>query len=143
MCPNGYCISHSVVLGRRTTAHRAAWTDARGVPLKGMMVLHDCDKLYPKGSIAYRRCINLDHLFIGTGHHNQLDSFNKGRREWGTPPVLLGEAHGRALLDDLKVTEIRDLYTQGFTQRELGVMYGITQCHISKIILRVAWSHVA
>ena len=52
-------------------AHRFAWQMANGRPVpSGMMVLHHCDN---------PRCVNADHLFLGTNSDNQLDAARKGR----------------------------------------------------------------
>lgn len=51
-------------------AHRAAWTLLRGEIPKGMLICHRCDN--PK-------CVNPDHLFVGTDYDNNIDCIKKGR----------------------------------------------------------------
>jgi hypothetical protein len=51
-------------------AHRWAWMLFRGPIPIGLFVLHKCD---------VRRCVNPDHLFLGTARDNTTDAINKGR----------------------------------------------------------------
>jgi DNA-binding transcriptional regulator LsrR (DeoR family) len=47
-------------------------------------------------------------------------------------------------MNPLSVRVIRDLYFVGkLKQRELGRMFGVRQCTISKIVSGITWSHVA
>lgn len=56
--------------GRRMGAHRAAYIQAHGAIPEGMHVMHSCDN---------RRCINPEHLSVGTRSDNMQDCANKGR----------------------------------------------------------------
>jgi hypothetical protein len=61
--------------GRRTQfAHRLAWEHANGPIPDGLKVLHRCD--VPK-------CVNPEHLFIGTQIENIADRDAKGRTARG------------------------------------------------------------
>lgn len=56
--------------GKRILAHRASWSAANGDIPEGMLVCHKCDT---------PRCVNPDHLFLGTHKNNMDDCMNKNR----------------------------------------------------------------
>lgn len=57
--------------GHMVHAHRASWMQHRGQIPKGIFVCHRCDN---------PRCINVEHLFLGTALDNTRDCIQKGRR---------------------------------------------------------------
>lgn len=67
---------------RRDHAHRASWRIFRGPIPKGLAVCHRCD---------FKRCVNPDHLWLGTRRGNVMDSILKGR--FTLPPRMVGEAN--------------------------------------------------
>ena len=57
--------------GKTEGAHRIAWMDANDAEIPaGMVVMHSCDN---------RKCINPDHLSLGTQSENIADGYKKGR----------------------------------------------------------------
>jgi hypothetical protein len=114
---------------RRVLAHRFSWEMHFGSIPSGMFVCHRCDN--PK-------CVNPDHLFLGTAKDNIRDMFRKGR---GRPGRLAGAAHGRAKLTE---DDVRLILSQRGTklEKELAAEFGVSQSQISNILTRQQWGHV-
>jgi hypothetical protein len=60
--------------GRNLGVHRVVWMIHNGPQPKGMHVCHSCD---------VRRCVNPDHLWLGTNRENITDMVKKGRGPCG------------------------------------------------------------
>lgn len=109
-------------------AHRVAYELLRGGIPTGLHVLHHCDN---------RRCVNPDHLFLGSNGDNVRDRDNKGR-------AACGERNGRgnAKLEAKVVAEIRLRSTSGASQRRLAHEFGLHHSTVGRIIRRETWRHV-
>jgi ribosome-binding protein aMBF1 (putative translation factor) len=118
------------VNGRAVMAHRVSYEmNCSEIPL-GMMVCHKCDN--PK-------CVNPDHLFLGSAQDNMTDKIMKGRHRG----ARRGESHHLAKLNKDQVMAIRDKYRDGnIFQRELASQYGVSQALINRIINNSVWSYV-
>ena len=116
--------------GRPHPAHRVAWMLMVGDIPEGVRVLHRCDN---------PRCVNPDHLFLGSDADNVADMMAKGRHRQGNTTVTAarGESHPKAKITDDQVRAIRDLYASGgYTQHQLALMFGVHQPQISSIVNR-------
>ena len=88
LTPKGY--ARAAVNCVRHYGHRLAWQLARGPIPDGLCVCHSCDVLHAE-PLAYRRCVNPDHLWLGTNADNTADMIAKGRAVY-----VRGERHGRS-----------------------------------------------
>ena len=114
--------------GEAVGYHVYAYCMANGLnPLSlkgtGQVVLHKCDN---------PRCINPEHLELGTQASNIADMMQKGRNG-----NLHGEAHGSAKLTDKQVAEIRRRYTPRHPTdgcRALAREFGVSGKQVSRIV---------
>lgn len=112
--------------GKTYRSHRLSWMMEHGEIPEGMYICHHCDN--PK-------CVNVNHLFLGTPKDNTADKFSKNR---GNLPQ--GEEHWKSKLTKKDVFKIRRLYkNKKFKQVELGEMFGVTQAQISYIVNDIFW----
>lgn len=120
LMPNGYGQIHNE--GKTAYAHRVAWELAHG-SANNLYVLHRCDN---------RRCVNPDHLFLGTFNDNMADMVAKTRQ-------AIGNKNGRRKLCADEVREIRSL---SGTCVELGARFGVSDATISDIRRRRSWRSI-
>lgn len=123
---DGY--GHIVYRGEHYGTHRLAWLLAHGPIPAGMEVCHTCD---------VRRCINPEHLFLGSHRENMADASRKGRAN-------RGEANGLASLTEPDVLAIRASFTG--TRGELAALarkHGVSEAAIRLVVRRETWRHVA
>lgn len=130
-------------------AHRIVWVIHHGqIPhdgsYHGLCVCHRCDN---------PACCNPSHLFLGTSNDNNHDKEVKGRGNHvkgdnhysRTHPERLarGEANKLSKLTAEKVIKIRSIYGDGaLSCHQLGVLFGVTDSVINKVIRYKLWKHV-
>ncbi len=92
-------------------------------------VLHRCDN---------RSCVNPKHLFLGDHFSNMADKVSKGRCN-----SLKGVNHKMAKLTDEEVSQIRALWScGGYTQQQLGDLFGVGQVNVGCIVRGESWRHL-
>lgn len=111
---------------KATTTHRYSWELHNGPIPDGLHVCHHCDN---------PRCVNPDHLFLGTHQDNMQDMINKGR-------MSKGETKGSSKLTEPQVHVIRMYLDAGFPQKYFADGLGLCQQTISDIKLRRTWVHI-
>lgn len=106
-------------------AHRVSYEMFTGKLIhKEICVCHKCDN---------RKCVNPNHLFLGTVQDNIDDKINKNRQS-------IGEKHGCAKLTWIQVKEIRRLWnTNKYTQQKLADRFNIANSIINRIISNKIW----
>lgn len=130
--------------GKQQYVHRLSWVANNGPIPDGIMVCHHCDN---------PACINPNHLFLGTAKQNSEDMVKKGRANGGAPSgdknpasinpeIVQGIKNGNAKLTDEDVRDIRSLCEFGILQKDIAYVFGIRQCHVSRINKRQSWRHI-
>jgi hypothetical protein len=115
----------TVCNGRSMQAHRFAWSVLVGPIPKDMQVNHKCHN---------RKCVNPEHLYIGTQQDNMRDMEQAGR---GVKRI--GEAHPKAKLTDLDVVAIRSSIE---TSASLARSLHVSESLIRSVRQRKIWKHV-
>lgn len=106
-------------------AHRLAFVYYTG-NTDGFCVCHTCDN---------RKCVNPNHLFLGSREDNNNDRDVKGRGP-------RGERNWCAKLAPSDIPIIRKLHAAGATQIELAKRFGVSQGAISGVVNRTTWVHI-
>jgi len=108
-------------------AHRVSlMIETRDNIPKGMLVCHKCD---------VTRCVNPEHLFIGTAKDNQQDMKAKGRS-------LAGSKNGNSQLGETEVLEIYAAVDRGETYKSQAIKFGVSATHIRRIARGESWEYL-
>lgn len=116
--------------GRMQRAHRVAWRLFRGEIPEGLNVCHRCD---------VPRCVNPEHLFLGTQQDNIADMVVKGRQQRVPRP---GESNTQAKITEDDVRAIRAKAEAGETHTNIGREFGLSFAQIRRIVRRERWANV-
>jgi hypothetical protein len=115
---------------KQVIAHRISYLEFKGEIPTGMVVCHSCDN---------KKCVNPEHLWLGTPKDNFRDSMKKGRMVFRG---AIGTEHINAKLDDEKVKEILERIKRKENIKEIAKIYGIHYQTIYQIKYGKAWGHV-
>lgn len=106
-------------------AHRYSYELHKGKIKKGLCVCHTCDN---------RKCVNPEHLWLGTKYQNSMDMVSKGRTK-------KGKDHKNSKLSEEEVLQIRELKkTKGY--KKIAKMFGVAPSCIQSITNRKTWRHI-
>lgn len=120
--------------GRNHGVHRVAYAVHHNVPvdtLEGQVVRHTCDN---------PRCINPEHLLLGSHQDNMDDMKQRGRSG-----KIAGSDHVNAVLTDDDVLYIREHYSfrsKIYSGRALASKFGVDTSTISRVVNGVTWHDV-
>lgn len=122
---------HGYGRGPDTFAHRASYELFNGPITDGLIVRHKCD---------VRRCVNPDHLELGTYQDNSDDMVKRGRSR----APWRGESHRDALLTDAQVLEIKKRLVpyRYYLCKELAAEYGVSYKLMENIKNDRTWKHI-
>lgn len=126
--PKGYGTIR--VDGEPTYAHRLSYLLGVGAIPEGLFVLHRCDN---------PRCINPQHLFVGTCKDNTMDSIAKGRASDPSTVVLRGEDNPQAKLRAVDIPSIRQRIAAGDSLKAIAATYNVSSSTIAGIKYGNTW----
>jgi hypothetical protein len=109
-------------------AHRVAYKLWNGDIPKKKLVRHKCDN--PK-------CVNPNHLELGTQQDNMNDMVERGRYRNG-----IGMLNNNVKLTDYDIKEFRVFLELGLLQKDIEIHYNVKQGCISCIKTNKKWTHV-
>lgn len=93
----------------------------------GLCVCHRCDN---------RKCVNPEHLFLGSAKQNTDDMVGKNRCNMGK-----GEKHFSSRLKEQDIPKIFDLYKE-LSQRKIAEIFNVSQTAIAYVLRRKTWTHI-
>ena len=114
--------------GSPVHAHRFSWNLFRGDIPEGLYVCHRCDN---------KRCVNPEHLFLGTPSDNVQDAIAKGRSV-----VVHGERNGNHKLTCAEVIEMRKLRSEGELFKNIARQFGVSMMGAWDAICGKNWKHL-
>lgn len=109
---------------RSIGAHQLSYLTFVGPIPPGLAVCHKCDN---------PRCINPEHLFVGTWKENADDRDAKGRNV--PAPILRGESSPWSKLTDQQVAEIRN---SQLSSRAIAKEYGLSDSYVRQLRRKVS-----
>lgn len=110
---------------QRFRAHRLAYELSHGPIPNGLLVRHTCDN---------PRCINPQHLQVGTVRDNAADMMSRGR---GVKRA--GSLNTRAILDE---EQVRGIFADARPYAEIAEDCGVSICAVSNIKCGRSWRHL-
>lgn len=122
LSPTGY--GRFTLNGKSIPAHRLSYLYHFGILPSHLRVCHRCDN---------RKCVNPEHLFLGTDQDNVRDKVLKGRHAHG-------ESHWNSLLTNNDVLYIRANSHLGISI--LTRQFSVSRSTIQDVLQRRTWAHL-
>lgn len=132
---NGY--GRFQVGGKCKLAHRVAYGLFKGKIPEGQNVLHKCDN---------RKCVNVDHLFLGTAKDNAVDRKEKNR---GFKPNGLNNPNIKLSLQEVKKIQkllekgekLREELKEHYTHKAIAKKFNVNRVTVLVIATKKHWSN--
>lgn len=105
-------------------SHRIAYELWVGEIPAEMIVRHKCDNT---------KCVNPEHLELGTTQDNVNDKINRNRQK-------KGEQVSNSKLTEQDVVKIRE--NTKLTQKEMAELYGVSKSLIQQVLYKKWWKHI-
>jgi hypothetical protein len=109
-------------------SHRVSWIIHKGDIIDNLFVCHHCDN---------RKCVNPDHLFLGTNNDNIQDRTLKNRSN-----RPFGNKFTPRKINERQVKEIKKFLGAGISRKKISEIYNISIGQVTKISLGIRWKHV-
>lgn len=90
------------------------------------VVRHNCDN---------SSCVNPKHLVLGTQQDNVDDMKERGR-------MAVGEKYSKSKRTEAEVLEIRRLFNEGISRKDIAKNMDVPYMSVISIILRREWKHI-
>jgi len=110
-------------------AHRLSYLAFKGLIPKGHDVCHKCDN---------RKCVNPEHLFIGTRLDNMKDAVSKSRQSKGDK-LSIPRRGDKSYLAKLTWGQVREIRASTLTTRQLANIYHVSADNIRRIKNNNTW----
>jgi hypothetical protein len=124
---NGHGYGQLKFNGKTVGAHRFSYIyhHNKEIP-KNLYVCHKCDN---------RKCVNINHLFLGTQTDNFSDCVKKGRN-------VMGERQWKSKLDSCQIKLIREMLFLKYKPSFIAYIFDITRSTVSQIHNNKTWKQV-
>jgi hypothetical protein len=122
----------SLALGAKSAGtigvHKYSYELHHGPVPDGMVVMHKCDN---------PRCVNPDHLEVGSYEDNTQDMYGKGRAK---PAIVQGRNNGKSKLTEADVRYIRANPERG--HKDLADELGVSPNAVRGVRIGRTWNHI-